>query len=67
MNLRLITCDIVGCNARHEEKTPGEGFPMWGQIHGIVLNGVPNPQLCPTHLSKLAEIADQLGVLNGMD
>lgn len=67
MNLRLITCDIVGCQARHEEKSPGEGFMGWGQISGIVLNGIPNPQLCPIHLAKLAEIADSLGVLNGMD
>ena len=62
MILRLVACDIPGCSARHEETTPGEGYPGWGQLHGIVLNGTSNPLLCPKHLAKVADYIDNLKV-----
>lgn len=60
MNLRLVTCDIPGCPRRYEEAAPGEGFPGWGQLHGIALNGISNPLLCPEHLAKVAAYTDTL-------
>lgn len=60
MNLRTITCDIPGCRQRYEETAPGDGFPGWGQLHGISLNEISNPLLCPGHLAKLAAYTDSL-------
>jgi len=55
---RTIRCDI--CKVEYTEREPGDGFPNWGQLHGISLNGVQNPNLCPEHLHALAERADEL-------
>jgi hypothetical protein len=60
MNLRLVTCDIKGCTNRHEERAPGDGFPGWGQLSGIILDGNQNPMLCPEHLGQVAMYADGL-------
>lgn len=60
MNLRFVTCDIPGCGSRHEEINAGDGFSGWGQLQGIILNGVPNPLLCPIHLSLTASFVDNL-------
>ena len=61
MNLRTITCDITSCAAKHTEATPGDGFPGWGQLNGIVLNKAENPCLCPEHLAAIATFVDELG------
>lgn len=57
---RTVTCDIKGCSATMQEKEFGLGFPSWGQLMGIVLNGVPNPMLCPGHLHRVADYVDSL-------
>lgn len=58
--LRIIKCDIKGCKAQQTETQPGEGWAGWGALHGIALNGIPNPHLCPAHLFQLAEFVDKL-------
>lgn len=62
MNLRTVTCDIKGCVERYTENQSGDGFPGWGQLNGIALNGVDNPYLCPEHLHKISEFADSLEI-----
>lgn len=57
--LRQIKCDIVGCDNCAVEVTPNSGWPGWGQLNGVTLNGADNPHLCPTHLSTLANCADK--------
>lgn len=57
--VRTIKCDIPGCEAQHTEKTHGDGFPGWGELKGIALNGVANPSLCPKHLAMVAEYIDR--------
>lgn len=61
MNLRTMTCDIKNCLSSYTEKKPGDGFPGWGQLNGICLDGNDNPCLCPDHLTRMAEYADKLG------
>lgn len=61
MNLRTMTCDIKGCISFLTEAKPGDGFPGWGQLQGVILNGNENPCLCPDHLNRMAEYADELG------
>lgn len=53
--LGTICCDIPGCPAKSQEPAAGEGWKNWGQIQGIALNGVPNPHLCPEHLTMATE------------
>lgn len=55
---RTIVCSI--CNASYTEKEANEGFPKWGAIHGISLNGIDNPHVCPQHLAAVAEFVDKL-------
>jgi hypothetical protein len=57
MILRTITCDVCGNSAT--ETTPGEGWPGWGALQGIKLNGVDNPNLCPKHLAAAANALDK--------
>lgn len=59
--LRTVYCDIKGCDHKHEEVAFGAGWPGWGQLSGIELNGMPNPMLCPEHLQYIADFADRLG------
>lgn len=54
--LRTIKCDI--CGATETEAAPGAGWPDWGDIHGIALDGVGNPSLCPRHLAMVADMLD---------
>ena len=56
--LTKATCDI--CGKTQTEEAHGSGFPGWGALHGIVLNGVANPWLCPKHLHQVAKFVDQL-------
>lgn len=54
---RTITCDI--CGITEAEAAPNDGWPGWGSIHGIALNGVPNPTLCPDDMARVAEFIDK--------
>jgi hypothetical protein len=56
MMLRTICCDAPGCDKRLQENEPGAGFPGWGALQGIALDGKENPALCPEHLAKLADL-----------
>jgi len=58
MILRTIHCDI--CGAHYGETDAGEGFPDWGQLSGVSLDGDPNPTLCPVCLSRAAAFIDEL-------
>lgn len=57
---RQISCDIPGCAERYLETAPGEGWPNWCVFQGIVLNGVENPCLCPSHVATVADHVDSL-------
>lgn len=64
--LRKVYCDC--CDASHEESVPGDGFPGWGQLNGIVLDGSENPYLCPSCLAVVADFTDRLREKNlGVD
>jgi len=52
MILRLIQCDV--CGKDYTENAEGAGFPGWGALHGIVLDGIHNPSLCPKCLAEVA-------------
>jgi len=55
---RTIKCDICGVEAI--EPIDGGGWPGWGGLNGIALDGVPNPSLCPKHLAQVADFIDGL-------
>ena len=55
---KTVCCDI--CNEMYTEEKPNEGFPEWGQVTGITLNGVDNPYLCPMHLAMTADFINNL-------
>lgn len=59
--LRLISCDITGCEEKLLEEEPGKGWPRWGTLQGVQLNGIANPCLCPSHLEKASDFVDRLG------
>ena len=48
------------CNAHYTESKEGDGFPGWGALKGIVLDGEDNPHLCPSCLSIVASYVDQM-------
>ncbi len=56
MIIRKIECDI--CHVTAEEITANAGWPGWGALHGIELDGVQNPTLCPSCLAKVASYID---------
>lgn len=58
MILRTITCEV--CGQTYTEEAHGNGFPGWGALQGITLDGVDNPTLCPAHKAVLADCLDQL-------
>jgi len=58
MILRMIKCDI--CGREEREAQPNEGWPGWGALQGVALNGVNNPSICPAHLATVAEFVDSL-------
>ena len=53
---RTIVCGV--CGKRETEQAPEAGWPGWGALQGIVLNGVPNPHLCPEHLIVAVKAID---------
>lgn len=60
---RTVFCTV--CRAQHTEDSEGAGFPNWGQLHGVALDGDANPHLCPACLDKTAQFLDE--VKHGMD
>lgn len=56
--IQSIRCDV--CGAEMDESQPGAGFPGWGALQGIDLDGVENPSLCPGDLGRLGQFADDL-------
>lgn len=58
MIIRTIKCSVCGC--MEMEKKAGEGWVGWGALHGIELNGQPNPSLCPRHLTLAADFVDRM-------
>ena len=64
MILRTIKCDI--CNEQLLETNNGDGFPGWGALHGISLDNVDNPSLCPQCLREIAQHMDAYKtIING--
>jgi hypothetical protein len=57
MILRTICCDIPGCKSASQEQAPGAGWPGWGALQGIAIDGKDNPSLCPGHLEQVANFA----------
>jgi hypothetical protein len=41
MEPRKLKCDYKGCKEELIEKEFGSGFPEWGGLHGLQLNGRP--------------------------
>lgn len=58
MFLRTVKCDIKTCDSTYTENSEGEGFPGWGQLNGVSLDGAENPHLCPICLSKTCDFID---------
>jgi len=58
MIVRTIVCGV--CYETAREKSEGAGFDGWGQASGFVLEGMPNPHLCPRHLADTADFLDRL-------
>lgn len=56
--IRTIQCDV--CGKALEEDKPGHGWPGWGALQGISLDGVPDPSLCPFDKGKVADFIDKL-------
>lgn len=56
--LQTIRCDV--CGKQETGTEAGQGFKGWGALHGIVLDGVPNPTLCPDHLHAAADFIDAM-------
>lgn len=63
MMLRTLICDVCGCEQK--EQASNQGWAGWGALHGVALDGVANPSLCPACLTKVAKFID--GVKHGMD
>lgn len=56
--LKTIECDV--CGDHQTELKPNAGWPGWGEIRGVALNNVANPNLCPVCLERVMEHLDQL-------
>ena len=66
MIIRTIKCAV--CGKEEREQKGQNGFPNWGSLNGIALDGEPNPTLCPEHLSMTAQFVDALkGKINAED
>lgn len=63
INTRMISCDIKGCKETLIEKEFGLGFPDWAIFKGIILNGTPEPALCPLHKTIVADFIDEIEVI----
>lgn len=55
---RKVICAV--CGKERQERNYGEGWPGWGQLNGIILNGDENPYLCEDHLAMTANFVDSL-------
>jgi len=55
---QMIECVVCGKTA--VEMCAGDGFMGWGALQGIALDAEINPDLCPTHLSAMAELLEGL-------
>ena len=55
---RTVKCDI--CGEEYTEKEYGAGFPEWMLINGIVLDGISEIWICPTHRDMIADYVDNL-------
>lgn len=62
--LRNIECDV--CHATQQEQEANAGWPGWGAVQGVQLNGIPNPSLCPDCLTKVMVFIDG-GLKNVVD
>ena len=58
MITRTIRCDV--CGTEYREEAEGAGFPGWGQLAGVMMEGVANPSLCPKCLGDVADFTDRL-------
>lgn len=65
MILRAIVCDV--CGVKYTEANAGSGFPGWGSVNGMALDGIENPSLCPTHLAAAALFLDDMKKINRGD
>ena len=65
--IRTVVCSV--CKKTYTEPKHGLGFPGWGSLNGISLDGDDNPMLCPEHLNKVADFVDHMkqGNKNGLD
>lgn len=53
-NLRLINCEFPGCAETLLEAQEGAGWPGWGHIAGLAVNGAERDlHLCPLHLERV--------------
>ncbi|HKJ87610.1 MAG TPA: hypothetical protein VKA48_03795 [Gammaproteobacteria bacterium] len=60
---REIHCDV--CGESYLEEAPNAGWPGWGQLQGISLDGADNPHLCPSCLTHAANFVDWLRQTGG--
>ena len=66
MITRTIHCDV--CGASLQEEVENAGFPGWGQLSGVALDGKSNPFMCPRCLADVADFTDRLKEKrNGVD
>jgi hypothetical protein len=64
--LRTIQCDMPKCSNAYQEKASNEGFPGWGSINGVMLNGITNPNCCPDCKDKIMTYIDEV-LNNGVE
>lgn len=57
MIIRTIHCGV--CGRRETEPEDGMGWPGWGRLEGISLDGAPNPHLCPACLAFVMNRVDE--------
>lgn len=62
---RSMICDV--CGVTEIEPKPNEGWKGWCGIQGVSLNGVDNPNLCPTCTVKVMAVIDKMVTPNGVD
>ena len=64
MIIREIKCL---CGRTETEPEENAGWAGWGQLHGVNINGMDNPTLCPSCLADIAKVAEVMGATYGMD
>lgn len=58
MRIRIIRCCV--CGKEQRESGTGHGWPGWGSLNGVELDGEPNPDVCPDHKKPLADLLDKM-------